>query len=245
MIDSVSIIIPTLNEESYLGSSLRHLSVLDPPVHEIIVVDGGSRDETLQIALSQDVIVLQSQISSRSMQMNQGAFAATGTILCFLHADTQVPSDLVRIMSTTLADSVIACGGFVSLMVGSTSVRWGISLHNFLKTYYGPMIFRPYLFWFKGMRLLFGDQVMFCRKTDFIASGGFDPTLPLMEDADLCLRLVQRGRIHLVNRVVQSSDRRVAKWGAWKATFLYCLIAISWGLGVSPVVWKHFYEDVR
>lgn len=245
MLASVSIIIPTLNEASGLGQLLRLLRALDPPAHEIIIVDAASQDETVQIGQDHGVKVLHSQIRARSVQMNQGAAGATGNILCFLHADTQVPSDLVQILSSTLANPDIACGGFISLMTGSNRTRWGISLHNFLKTYYGPMLFHPYGFWIKGLRLLFGDQVMFCRREDFVACGGFDPMLPLMEDGDLCLRLVQRGRICLVNRVVQSSDRRVAKWGAWKATVLYCLISISWGLGFSPRIWKRFYEDVR
>jgi len=240
----VSIIIPTLNEASCLGRTLRLLSLLDPQALEVLVVDGGSEDETIAIALREGVRVLNSNERGRAVQMNRGAEAATGEILCFLHADTSVPDDLVAVIEQTLADQTVAAGGFISLMAGSQTTRWGVSLHNYLKTYYAPLIFRPYLF-FKGLRLLFGDQVMFCRRTDFWDYGGFDAALPILEEADLCLKLVQRGRIRQVNRIVQSSDRRVARWGSLKATALYLYIGFLWGIGVSPTYLKQFYEDIR
>jgi rSAM/selenodomain-associated transferase 2 len=240
----VSIVIPTLNEAGCLGRTLRQLSLLDPPAWEVLVVDGGSEDETVTIAQAAGAQVITSGQRGRSAQMNQGAEASTGEILCFLHADTSVPDDLVAIIEQTLADKTIACGGFISLMVGSVTTRWGVSLHNYLKTYYAPLIFRPYLF-FKGLRLLFGDQVMFCRRRDFWHVGGFDRAIPILEEADLCLKLVQLGRIRQVNRIVQSSDRRVARWGSLKATAIYLYIGFLWGLGVPATYLKQFYEDIR
>lgn len=240
----VSIIIPTLNEEICLGRSLRHLSILDPPAREVLVVDGGSQDQTIAIAQKLGARVLSANQRGRSLQMNLGAEAATGDILCFLHADTFVPDDLVTVIEQTLADKTVAGGGFISLMTGCQTTRWGISLHNYLKTYYAPLLFRPHLF-FKGLRLLFGDQVMFCRRQDFWECGGFDNSLPILEEGDLCLKLVKRGRIRQVNRIVQSSDRRVARWGSLKATAIYLYIGFLWGLGVSATYLKRFYEDIR
>jgi len=240
----VSIIIPTLNEEICLGRSLRHLSLLEPPAWEVLVVDGGSEDETIAIAQKLGARVLDSNQRGRAVQMNLGAEAATGDILCFLHADTFVPDDLVAVIEQTLADQSVAGGGFISLMTGPQTTRWGVSLHNYLKTYYAPLLFRPHLF-FKGLRLLFGDQVMFCRRTDFWDCGGFDSALPILEEGDLCLKLVQRGRICQVNRIVQSSDRRVARWGSLKATAIYLYIGLLWGFGVSATYLKQFYDDVR
>jgi len=241
----VSIIIPTLNEAAVLGRTLRCLSVLDPPAWEILVVDGGSQDETVAIAQTTSTTVIHSDQAGRSIQMNRGAEIATGDILCFLHADTLVPDDAIAVIIKTLANPAIACGGFISLMAGTETTRWGVSLHNYLKTYYAPLLFRPYLFFFKGLRLLFGDQVMFCRRGDFWACGGFDPALPIMEEADLCLKLLPYGRIRQVNRVVQSSDRRVAKWGTFKATAIYLYIGFLWGIGASAATLKRFYEDIR
>jgi len=247
----VSIVIPTLDESACLERTLRQLTILQPPAWEIIVVDGGSQDDT--IALTKRCLesfnsitktkVIQCDRRGRSTQMNAGANAATGEILCFLHADTWVPDDVISVIEQTLTDPKIACGGFISLMVGQKT-HWGISLHNYLKTYYAPLLFRPHLF-VRGLRLLFGDQVMFCRRADFGDCGGFDEALPIMEDGDLCRKLLQKGRIWQVDRVVQSSDRRVKKWGAWKATALYLYIGILWGIGASASYLKRFYEDIR
>ncbi len=241
---NTSIIIPTLNEGEYLARSLRHLTILVPPAKEIIVVDGGSTDNTVALAQQAGAIVIHSSQPGRSRQMNLGAKQASGDILCFLHGDTLVPDDLVSVITATLADPTVACGGFISLMTGQTT-RWGTSLHNSLKTYYAPLLFRPRLFFQKGLRLLFGDQVMFCRRQDFLDCGGFDSSLTIMEEADLCLKLSQKGRICQVNRIVQSSDRRVVKWGALKANFIYLSIGFLWGVGVSDKTLKRFYDDVR
>jgi rSAM/selenodomain-associated transferase 2 len=248
----VSIIIPTLNEATCLERTLRQLSILNPPAWEVLVVDGGSQDETVAIpygiaalhALSATTHVISSTTAQRSVQMNLGAQTATGDILCFLHADTLVPDDIVAVIQKTLSDAEIVAGGFISLMAGSQQTRWGFSLHNYLKTYYAPLLFRPHLF-MKGFRLLFGDQVIFCRRTDFLECDGFDGELPIMEEADLCLKLVKRGKMKLVNRIVESSDRRVSSWGELKAISIYLAIGFLWGFGVSGKYLKQFYEDVR
>ena len=244
MYSEVSIIIPTLNESDCLQRTLDNLTLLNPAPKEILIVDGGSKDNTVEIARQASIPVLVSSQPGRSIQMNLGAQAAKGEFLCFIHADTLVPPDLTTIIAKTLADRTIAGGGFISLMNGANKTRWGVSLHNYLKTYYGAIIFRPHLF-IKGLRILFGDQVIFCRRQDFEDCGGFDPQLPIMEDAELCMRLVQYGRIYLVDRIVQSSDRRVAKWGSLKANLIYLYIGCLWGVGVSATYLKQFYEDIR
>lgn len=249
---SVSIIIPTFNEAHYIEATLAYLKILSPPPKEIIIVDGNSRDQTL--AIVNTLLPEFSQLSSvqlvrsspsRANQLNQGAQLATSNYLCFLHADTLVPHDLVAVIRRTLWDGRIACGGFISIMSGAAMTRWGISLHNALKTYYAPLIFRPYLFVRKKLRVLFGDQVIFCRRRDFLNCGGFDVNLPIMEEADLCLRLCHYGEIRQINRIVQSSDRRVAQWGIFKANFIYLMIGCLWSMGISAQWLKQFYEDIR
>jgi rSAM/selenodomain-associated transferase 2 len=219
--------------------------MLDPPAHEIIVVDGGSTDATAAIATQFQATVITAQPRGRAPQMNAGAELATGEIVCFVHGDTLVPDDLVTMVRRTLANPAIAGGGFISIMAGAQTTRWGVTLHNALKTYYAPLIFRPYRFFRHGLRVLFGDQVIFCRRRDFWSCGGFDVAQPIMEDADLCLRLSKLGRIRQLNRVVQSSDRRVAQWGTLKANVIYLAIGSLWAMGVSATWLKQFYEDVR
>ncbi|MEO0883766.1 MAG: TIGR04283 family arsenosugar biosynthesis glycosyltransferase [Pseudomonadota bacterium] len=241
----MSIIIPALNEEAALPETLESLGKLSPRPSEIILVDGGSHDGTVDIAERAGVTVIHSQTTGRSAQMNAGAARASGDILCFLHADTELPTDFVPLAADVLSSKRTALAGFVSVMRGE-KLRWLTTAHNFIKTWYAPILFRPLSF-LKGVRLLFGDQVMICRRDDFEAVGGFDETQLIMEEADLCLRLVHSGHGHVrqVNRKVWSSDRRVAEWGSWKANLTYLKIGILWGVGRSSDQLVRYYKDVR
>ncbi|TAE31628.1 MAG: glycosyltransferase [Cytophagales bacterium] len=246
----VSIIIPTLNEEHALPRTLRMVRGLCPAPVEVIVADGGSTDQTVAIVRAwqadmPNLHLIECPRAGRACQMNEAVQQATGPILCFLHADTNLPDDALAVIEKTLTDARVAAGGFISIMRGPLQTRWLTSFHNYIKSYYAPMLFRPYLFFFKGARLLFGDQVIFCRRPQFLACGGYRDDLPIMEEADLLLRLVQYGRIRQVNRVVESSDRRVAKWGFWRANAIFLTIGFLWGIGFSPERLKRLYADIR
>ena len=159
----LSIIIPTYNEAMALPLTLKQLETFSRESIEVIVVDGGSKDETLELAAPFEVKILNSKKLGRAAQLNFGARSALGDHLCFLHADTQVPDNLAYIIDNVLSDDKVVLAGFVSVMRGASN-RWFISFLNYTKTYFCPLIYRPYHFLFKGLRLLFGDQVMFCRK---------------------------------------------------------------------------------
>lgn len=242
---SVSIIIPTLNEGAYLARTLNNLETLDPHATEIIIVDGGSVDDTLAIAEVPQVILLSTPQSGRSVQMNRGAQAASGDVLCFLHADTWVPDDLITVIESVLLNPKVVCGAFISVMTDSKTTRWGITVQNYIKTFWAPLIFRPHLFFGKGMRLFFGDQVIFCRRQTFWDCGGFDSEMPIMEESDFCQRVTCYGRMRLVPRAVFSSDRRVARLGSFKANAIYLAIALLWAFGVPATQLKRFYADIR
>lgn len=243
---AVSIIIPTLNEAAALPRTLAQLQQLDPPPADIIVVDAKSDDETVEIAEQYGATVIAGAPRGRAAQMNLGASHAQGEILCFLHADTDIPDDFVTLASRVLSDPSVALAGFISVMRGPRGVRRVTTAHNFIKTWYAPLLFRPVSF-FKGCRLLFGDQVMICRSADFRAIGGWSTEQTIMEEADLCLRMVRggRGRVRQVPRKVWSSDRRVAEWGFWRANLTFLYVGLLWGFGAPPDQLARHYEDVR
>ena len=243
---TLSVIIPTLDEAKALPETLEMLTRLSPQPLDVIVADAGSRDGTVEIAQAAGVCVLENLPKGRAGQMNAGAAAAKGDLLCFLHADTALPSDFVDLASDVLADRKTALAGFISVMQGDTQVRRVTTAHNFIKTWYAPLFFRPIAF-VRGCRLLFGDQVMICRRADFDAVGGWDPEQTIMEEADLCLRMVRegRGRVRQVPRKVWSSDRRVAEWGFWRANLTYLHVGLRWGFGAKAAQLERHYEDVR
>lgn len=176
---AVSIIIPTWNEATCLGRTLSLLQSLSPPPQEIVLVDGGSTDRTVAIAQSYrdrlPLTVLQAPAPGRSIQMNLGAAAAQGDLLCFLHADTLVPDDLVLLVQSTLDNPTVAGGGFISLMTGPRTIRWAISLHNAVKTYYAPLLFRPYLFFFAGCGCCLATRSCFAAGPTFWPAAALTP----------------------------------------------------------------------
>ncbi|MEM9738936.1 MAG: TIGR04283 family arsenosugar biosynthesis glycosyltransferase [Pseudomonadota bacterium] len=242
----LSIIVPTLNEAKALPQTLASIAAMEPPALETIVADAGSTDQTVSLAREAGVRVLTNLRRGRAAQMNAGAAAATGDRLCFLHADTPAPKDLSRTIQTTLENRQTACAGFVSIMRGPDRTRWVTSAHNYIKSYYAPALFRPVSF-VRGVRLLFGDQAIFCRSQDFHAIGGFDPEQTIMEEADFLLRMVRarRGRVRQIHRLIYSSDRRVAAWGSIGANIKYLEIGILWGIGIAPDSLAKRYKDVR
>lgn len=243
---TLSVIIPTLNEAKALPATLDVLAGLDPAPIEVIIADAGSEDKTVEIASAAGATVLSDLPKGRAGQMNAGVAAASGDRLCFLHADTIIPKDFVTLVDEVLSDPKTALAGFISIMKGAGGVRRVTTAHNFIKTWYAPLFFRPVSF-VRGCRLLFGDQVMICRREDFEAVGGWDADQFIMEEADLCLRMVRggRGRVRQVPRKVWSSDRRVAEWGFWRANLTYIYVGMMWGFGAKSAHLDKHYEDVR
>jgi rSAM/selenodomain-associated transferase 2 len=240
----ISFIIPVFNEAKLIRSCLENVFALNEKPDEVIVVDAGSDDETAEIVRQFDCRLLQSPKKGRAYQLDLASRQASGDILVYLHADTLPNPDTIKLVRKALSNPEVVLGAFRSIMKGR-STRNIISFHNRIKSYYAPFFFNPHRTLFKGLRLLFGDQVMFCRKADYLASGGFDLQEEVMEEAAFCLRMNELGRIVQLKEKVYSSDRRVVEWGVWKAHFLYIAICTGWGWGISSKKLAKLYPDVR
>lgn len=238
----ISIVIPMLNEAVALPALAPVIARLDPPPHEVLCVDGGSADGSVALAESLGWRVIACQ-RGRGRQVNAGVEAASGEAVLVLHADTFPPADAMQVIARTLADRRTALASFTPIIRGPQRTRWGTTAHNWAKTWYAPLLFRPALFC-KGVRLLFGDHGMFFRRVDYLRAGGCDSQAMVMEEADLCIRMAALGRVRLVPRAIITSDRRIAQWGALKANWIYLKVGILWGLGAKERL-ERFYPDVR
>lgn len=239
---TITILVPTLNEEKALPILIERLKDLEPPPLEVLLVDGGSADETVAMGKAAGWNILVTE-RGRAQQINAGVAAARGETVCVLHADTLPPSDMMAVIERTLADRRIALASFTPLIQGPERTRWGTSLHNWAKTWYAPLITRPHLF-VRGVRLLFGDHAMFFRRKDFLSVGGCTPGDAVMEEADLCVKLAALGRVKMVLRFVETSDRRIAAWGVLKANWIYFKVGMLWAFGLRDRM-AHHYPDVR
>ena len=221
----ISIIIPVLNEAAIIQSTLENL--LSYPDVEIIVVDGGSQDNTLSIARTAGVKTIVVS-GGRSAQMNAGAKAAKANILLFLHVDTNLPHNFVELIIQTLKQPKIIAGAFELGIEGEDrSLRWIEALVKM----------RSHL-----LLLPYGDQAIFITKQVFIEVGGF-PQIPIMEDFELVQRLKRRGKIAIAPGKVITSGRRWQKLGVWKTTSINQLVIAGYYLGISPDKLNCFYRS--
>jgi glycosyltransferase involved in cell wall biosynthesis len=242
-VTSVTILIPALNEAVALPETLANLANLLPPPDEILLVDGGSDDETCAIAALAGIKVTVSPVQGRGAQINHGVAAASGEIICVFHADSRLPVDAVAVIRTSMANPKTVLASFTPRIAGPNGTRWGTTAHNWIKTWYAPLLFRPHLF-LGGVRLLFGDHAMFFRRAQFLEVGGCDPEARIMEEADLCIKLAPLGKIRLIPRWVWTSDRRIAAWGPIKANWTYLKVGALWAIGARSRLAEH-YPDVR
>lgn len=239
---SVGIVVPVYQEREALPALIEALAPLRAAGYEILLVDGGSTDGSPALIHAAGLTCITAPRRGRAAQINTGVAAMSASYLCVLHADTLPPQDLADHMRRTLADPTTSLAGFRPVMRG-VRFCWATSLHNLAKTWYAPLLFRPHLF-VRGCRLLFGDHAMFFRRADFLAVHGFDESLEVMEEADLCIKLSRHGRVRLLWTPVYSSDRRVRHWGPLRANLIYIILGVMWGLGFKRRLGR-YYPDIR
>ena len=223
----ISIIIPVLNEAAIIENTLVRLQGNSEA--EIIVVDGGSSDETVLLAKKTKVTVITEVAGGRAAQMNAGANIARGDILLFLHLDTQLPLNYQAIIRSTLSPPNVIAGAFELGIDGTAKSLRLVEIMVKLRS--------------RFFSLPYGDQAIFLTKKVFTDIGGF-PNLPIMEDFELVQRLKRRGQIAIAPVQVITSGRRWQKLGVFKTTLVNQLIILGYYLGISPTKLKNFYRGM-
>lgn len=226
--DALSIIVPVLNEVALIDSFLRHLRV-EAPEAEIIVVDGGSNDGTVERSEQSADRVIEAA-GGRAAQMNAGAAIARGQILWFLHADSKLPAHAVASIGHVLADPG-QIGGCFRLRFPRREwiYRVSDSLGNL-----GVEVF--------GIAL--GDHGIFCRRSSFEKIGGF-PEVPILEDAELYRQLRRIGRLRQIADEIVSSPRRYEMLGPYRTTAYYTVILALYMAGMRIETLHRLYRRLN
>lgn len=224
----ISVIIPVVNEGYTIQTTLHQIQQAKTAV-EIIVVDGGSTDNTVELAETNGAKVLFSSQAGRAIQMNLGATQATGEVLLFVHGDTFLPNGYASMIEAMLSDPTTVAGAFclsidgdwLSLRLVEKLVNWRSRFFNF-----------PY-----------GDQAIFLKASTFHSLGGF-PNLPIMEDFELVRQLRRKGKIALTSASVITSGRRWQKLGVWRTTLINQIIILGYLGGVKPERLVDWYQGM-
>jgi rSAM/selenodomain-associated transferase 2 len=225
---SLSIIVPVLDEAAGIVAALEALTQFRARGVEVIVVDGGSKDQT--VALSQplaDRVIAAPR--GRGAQMNAGAAIARGNVLLFLHADTRLPADADRIVLDGLGTPFWQWGRFDVRIEGSSPLLGVVA---------ELMNWRSLI-----TRVATGDQAMFVTRAAFETVGGF-PDIPLMEDVALSKRLKRIGRPLCLAARVTTSGRRWDENGALRTIVLMWRLRLAYFLGAEPAVLARRYGTV-
>ena len=223
---SLSIIIPVLNEAPKIVTALEALSAYRARGVEVIVVDGGSTDSTVTLAQPLADFVITST-RGRATQMNAGAGVARGDVLLFLHADTHLPDDADRQVLNALAQSDRAWGRFDVTIEGA---------HPLLRIIAGAMNLRSRL-----TGITTGDQAMFATRKAFEAVGGF-PQIALMEDITLARSLKGVSRPLCLRARVTTSGRRWERRGVMRTMAMMWRLRLAYFLGADPQDLARRYE---
>ena len=224
---ALSIIIPTLDEARSIVATLDVLSN-EARGAELIVVDGGSRDGTIELVRERGVKLIETG-RGRGRQMCEGARVATGRALWFLHADTLPSSECASAIEDALRDASNVAGNFDVLFDGES----------------GAALFLTWLYpRLRRLGLCYGDSGIFVRRDAYERIGGFRD-FPIFEDLDLVRRLRKIGRVaHLRARVTTSSRRFEGRSFALTFARWSLLQALYW-LGVHPNTLGRMYAHVR
>ena len=220
----ISIIIPAINEANTIAKTIESIGPGDKK--EIILVDGGSIDNTVSIAKSLGARVITSS-PPRARQMNRGAEHATADVLIFLHADTRLPEKFEDVIFNSFKLPKMVAGAFELRM---DSPAPGLRLIERLANWRSRYLKMPY-----------GDQAIFLSSKLFQDLGGF-LDIPIMEDFELIRRLQKKGTIIILPLPVFTSARRWQNFGILKTTLINQLVIAAYVLGIAPEKIVRWYD---
>ena len=223
----VTIIIPVLNEEKTIIQTLQNVNRLVGE-KEIIVVDGGSTDKTVELARTY-ARVIQSE-KGRAKQMNAGAKIANNNILWFIHSDSVLEPNSLEEIEQAIEEGYI--GGFFQLYfydLETKMMKFIATTSNWRARY---------------LKLIFGDQGIFMRKDTFETIGGYK-SMDLMEDWDLSQRIHKVGKMKKVKSKIGTSARRFEQGGPLRTLLKLHRIKILYMLGVQGDKLARIYKEVR
>lgn len=222
----ISVIIPVLNEAKILDKTL---SQLKPGLegHELIVVDGGSTDNSACIAKKYGRVI--SSERGRAKQLNTGANAANGDILIFLHADVWLEKGAFKAVEAALSSGCVG-GGFLQKIDGKSLLYRLIEFSANMRGKY--------------LKTFYGDSGIFVRQTDFHNIGGF-PIVPIMEEIGFSKELRRLGKTKMIKPHIHISARRWERKGIVRTTAKNWLITILYYMGFSLDRLAKLYRNIR
>jgi rSAM/selenodomain-associated transferase 2 len=224
---ALSVIIPALEEAATVGATVG-AALRACGGCEVIVIDGGSRDATAELARAAGARVLVAA-RGRGAQMHAGALAARGRVLWFLHADTAPPEGAARLIAAALADARTVGGNFAVRFGGSGRAA------RFMTWLYPRL---------RALGLLYGDSAIFVRRDAYERAGGFRP-FPVFEDLDFVRRLRRAGRLAHIGAEVVTSSRRFEGRSFAPAFARWVFLQLLYWAGVRPHALGRLYAPVR
>jgi rSAM/selenodomain-associated transferase 2 len=224
----LSIIVPMLNERESIAATLGALRA-GAPQAKIIVVDGGSVDDSQQAAAGLCDILIEAP-RGRACQLNAGAARSKGQVLAFVHADTIVPASFAADIGAAMRNPAVV-GGRFDLALDAPGLPYRLIA--------GLISLRSRL-----SRTGTGDQAIFVRREVFQRLGGF-PQIEICEDLDFTRRLKRSGAVACLHSRVVTSARRWQRAGLVRTVARMWAIRLSYLAGVSPARLRRWYADVR
>lgn len=221
---TISVVIPALEEAAQIVGAIQSALADSGPGAggeseiEIIVVDGGSQDETVRLArdLGARVFVVEAGRRGRAHQLRLGGEKSTGEVVLFLHADTVLPAGWIGAVEGALADARCAGGAFGFRFA---EPGWRARWIEFWVSVRVALLGLPY-----------GDQALFMRRRVLEEMGGV-PEVPIMEDLDLVRAIKRAGRLEQLALPVRTSARRYRQRGTLRTIFWHQMALLGWYFG--------------